>query len=116
MAWLILLFSALLESVWATALGQSNGFTELVPSLIFFAVCPVSMFMLARAAKHLPIGTAYAVWSGLGAVFTVLVATTLGNDTLTVTKGLFIAGIIGCVVALKLTHGSASTDDEDHRQ
>ena len=116
MAWFILLLSAMLESVWATALGESEGFTKLVPSLIFFAVCPVSMLMLARAAKHLPIGTAYAVWSGLGAVFTVLVATVLGDDSLTVTKGLFIAGIIACVVALKLTQGSTTSGGENQRQ
>lgn len=116
MAWIILLFSAMLEAVWATALGQSEGLTRLVPSLVFLVVCPVSMLMLARAARYLPIGTAYAVWSGLGAVFTVVVAVALGHDSITLFKALFIAGIIGCVVALKITHPDTPTVDRAHKK
>lgn len=62
MAWLILLLSAICEAVWATALGESHGFSEPLPTVIFFVALAASMIGLGWAVRHIPIGTAYAVW------------------------------------------------------
>ena len=71
MAWVILIVSGVLEAVWATALGKSEGFSRLWPSVIFFAGLVASMGGLALAMRTIPIGTAYAVWVGIGAALTV---------------------------------------------
>ncbi|MBO0897164.1 DMT family transporter [Arthrobacter sunyaminii] len=101
MPWIVLLLSAVLEAVWATALDASAGFTLLVPSLIFLAACVASMVGLAYAMNSIPVSTAYAVWTGLGAVLTVAYAMVFGNEQPGLLKILFLAGIIGCVVGLK---------------
>ncbi|OYN91159.1 DMT family transporter [Parenemella sanctibonifatiensis] len=106
MAWVILLASAVLEAVWATAMGASNGFTELVPSIVFFVALAGSMWGLAHAARTIPIGTAYAVWSGAGAALTVAYAVITGTESLTWGKAIFLVGIIGAVVGLKLVGDS----------
>lgn len=68
MAWIILLIAGLLEVVWAIGLKYTHGFTRLTPSIITIAAMVVSMLLLANAMKTLPAGTAYAVWTGIGAV------------------------------------------------
>ncbi len=73
MAWLVLVISGVLETAWAIALDRSAGFTRLVPSLIFLVTVTLSMAGLAYAMRHIPVGTAYAVWVGIGAVGTALV-------------------------------------------
>ena len=67
MAWFILIFSGAVEAVWAAALDKSAGFTRLWPSLIFLVACAISMAGLAWAMRSIPVGTAYAVWAGVGA-------------------------------------------------
>ena len=101
MAWTVLLVSAVFEAVWATALGQSDGLTRLGPTLIFIVFSIISLVGLGWAMKTIPTGTAYAVWTGLGAVLTVIWAATTGQETLTPLKVLFLVGIIGCAVGLK---------------
>ncbi|MDK1361727.1 multidrug efflux SMR transporter [Arthrobacter sp. zg-Y1219] len=103
MPWIILLLSAVLEAVWATALDASAGFTLLAPSLIFLAAGIASMVGLSYAMNSIPISTAYAVWTGLGAVLTVVYAMVSGGEQPGLLKILFLAGIIGCVVGLKFT-------------
>lgn len=102
MAWAILIGSGVFEAVWATALGMSEGFTRPVPVLVFALAMLVSVAGLAHAMKSIPTGTAYAVWTGVGSVLTVAIATTTGAESLTVAKVLLLAGIIGCVIGLKL--------------
>ena len=104
MYWPILIASAVLEAVWATALGYSEGLTLLVPSLVFFVALAGSMAGLAYAMRGIPIGTAYAIWTGLGAALTVTYAILWGGESASVLKVLFLAGIIACVVGLKLVH------------
>ncbi|GAC1569563.1 MAG: multidrug efflux SMR transporter [Pseudarthrobacter sp.] len=70
-AWLLLLGSAVLEAVWATALGLSDGFTQLLPTVIFAVTSTLSMIGLGLAIRSIPLGTAYAVWVGIGAALTV---------------------------------------------
>ncbi len=73
MAWIVLLFAGLLEIVWAVAMKQSHGFTRLVPSVVTVAAMIGSVVLLALAMRTLPLGTAYTVWTGIGAVGAFLV-------------------------------------------
>lgn len=102
MPWIILLVSAVFEAVWATALGKSDGLSVLGPSVVFFVALALSMLGLGWATKHIPIGTAYAVWVGVGAALTVTYAILTGDESVSVGKVVSIAGIIAAVVGLKL--------------
>jgi len=102
MAWLILIVSGAFEAVWATALGKSDGFTRPGPTLLFFAGLAVSMSGLAYAMKTLPTGTSYAVWVGVGAALTVGYAMLFDNEPASPLKLIFLAGIIGSVIGLRL--------------
>ncbi|RWZ64617.1 multidrug efflux SMR transporter [Labedella populi] len=102
MSWVVLILSGVLEAVWATALGKSEGFTKLVPSLVFGGGLVLSMAGLARALRELPVGTAYAVWVGIGAAITVTYAMITGDEPASIVKVVLILGIIACVIGLKL--------------
>jgi quaternary ammonium compound-resistance protein SugE len=102
--WLVLVISGVFEAVWATALGRSEGFTKTSPTVVFVVGLIVSMAGLAYAMRGLPVGTAYAVWVGIGAVLTVAYSMATGGESVTLLKGLLLLGIVGCVVGLKLAH------------
>lgn len=102
MSFLILILSGVLEAVWATALGKSEGFTKLVPSIVFGVGLVLSMGGLAIAMREIPTGTAYAVWVGIGAALTTVVAMVTGAEAVTVAKVLLILGLVGCVIGLKV--------------
>jgi len=102
MPWIVLLVSAVFEAVWATALGSSEGLSLPVPTVVFVVALVASMAGLGWAAKSIPIGTAYSVWVGVGAALTVGFALATGAEEFSVWKVVFIAGIIGAVVGLKL--------------
>jgi quaternary ammonium compound-resistance protein SugE len=106
-AWSYLVLAGLFEIGWAIGLKYSEGFTRWWPSVITLAAMAVSITLLALAARQLPIGTAYAVWTGIGAVGAVILGIALFNDPATPTRllcvGLILAGIIG----LKLTAGAS---------
>ena len=104
MAWIVLVASGVLEAVWATALGRAEGFTKLVPSLVVLVALVLSMAGLSYAVKSLPTGTAYAVWVGIGASLTVVYGMLSGTEPVSVAKVLLIAGLIACVIGLKLVH------------
>ncbi len=104
MYWLVLIISGVLEAVWATALGRTEGFTRLAPSTVFAVALAASMAGLAYAMRGLPVGTAYAVWVGIGAVLTTAYAMWSGQEPVSGVRVLLLAGIVGCVVGLKLTH------------
>lgn len=103
MSWFVLILSGVLEAVWATALGKSEGFSKLGPSLVFGVALVASMGGLAYAMRDLPVGTAYAVWVGIGAVLTVAYAMATGEETVSVLKLVFLVMIVGGVVGLKLS-------------
>jgi len=100
-AWLLLLGSAVLEAVWATALGLSDGFTQPLPTLVFAVTATLSMIGLGLAIRSIPLGTAYAVWVGIGAALTVGWAMATGVEPFSVLKVLFIGGIVACAAGLK---------------
>jgi quaternary ammonium compound-resistance protein SugE len=104
MSWLVLVLSGVLEAVWATALGRSEGLSRLTPSLVFAGALLLSMLGLAYAMRELPVGTAYAVWVGIGAVLTVAIAIVTGEEAASPVKVLLLTGIVGCVLGLKLLH------------
>ncbi|GAA2543258.1 hypothetical protein GCM10010409_17630 [Mycolicibacterium diernhoferi] len=101
-AWLILVVSGVLEAVWATALGRSEGFSKVGPTVVFGVTVVLSMVGLAYAMRTLPVGTSYAVWVGIGASLTVAYAMATGSEGVSVIKILLLLGIVGCVVGLKL--------------
>lgn len=104
MAWFVLLVSGVLEAVWAVALGKSEGFSRLAPSLVFLAGIVLSMGGLAYAMRTLPLGTSYAVWVGVGATLTVAYGMVSGDESVSAVKILLMLGLVGCVIGLKLAH------------
>lgn len=102
MSWIVLIVSGALEAVWANALARSEGFTRLVPVVVFFVAAALSMGGLGYALRDIPVGTGYAVWVAIGAVTTVAYAAATGAETLTIVKVLLLLGIVGCVIGLKL--------------
>ena len=106
MAWFVLVVAGVLEAVWATALGRSEGLSKLGPSLVFGVALVASMGGLAFALRDLPTGTAYAVWVGIGAALTVAWAMAFGDESVSAVKILLILGLIGCVVGLKIVGDS----------
>ncbi|MEZ5209847.1 MULTISPECIES: DMT family transporter [unclassified Gordonia (in: high G+C Gram-positive bacteria)] len=102
MSWIVLIVSGVLESVWATALGRSAGLSRLVPSVVFVVALIASMAGLAYAMRDLPTGTAYAVWVGIGAMLTVVIAMVTGAETVSLVRILCILAIVGGVIGLKL--------------
>ncbi|NVM95123.1 DMT family transporter [Arthrobacter wenxiniae] len=104
MAWLVLIVSGVLEAVWATALGKSEGLSKLLPSIVFVAALGASMGGLAWAMRTLPVGTSYAVWVGIGAALTVAYAMATGTEAVSLLKVLLLGGLVGCIVGLKLAH------------
>ncbi|MFL4472918.1 DMT family transporter [Paeniglutamicibacter sp. MACA_103] len=101
MSWIVLIVSGLFEAVWAIALGASEGFTKLVPTVIFGAGLIISMAGLAWAMKEIPTGTAYAVWVGIGASLAVVYGMAFGGETISLIKVVLIIGLVGCIVGLK---------------
>ena len=104
MAWIVLVLSGLLETVWAIALDRSAGFSRPAPSLVFAASLVASMAGLAYALREIPVGTGYAVWVGIGAVGTAAVGMVALDEPATLPRiGCLLLGVAG-VVGLKLFH------------
>ena len=103
-AWVILIIAGLFEVVWAMAMDYSEGFTVWYYDIIVIVFLIASMVLLSKAlGLGLPVGTAYAVWTGIGAVGTIVISVILGNETLSVLKALFVAMILAGIVGLQLT-------------
>ncbi|OTA18220.1 YkkD [Xenorhabdus vietnamensis] len=103
MSWLILFIAGLLEVVWAVGLKYTQGFSRLIPSVITISAMTVSVGLLAYAMKNLPAGTAYAIWTGIGAVgtavFGIIVLGESANLARILSLGLIVVGIIGLKLA-----------------
>lgn len=99
MAWIILIVAGVFEVIWAIGLKYTNGFTRPLPSIITLISMAISMGLLGVAVRYLPIGTAYAVWTGIGAVGTVLAGIILFGESAEAARlaciGLIVAGIGG---------------------
>jgi quaternary ammonium compound-resistance protein SugE len=103
MAWLYLVAAGALEIGFALSLKESHGFSRALPSLGVFVFGGLSLFLLAVALRTLPISSAYAVWTGIGAAGTALVSIVLLGESGSAVKLLAIAAIIGGVIGLRLT-------------
>ena len=103
MAWIYLLAAGILEALWAVAMKASNGFTLLIPSLITVLAMIGSVALLALAMRTLPLGTAYVVWTGIGALGAVLVGILLFREPVTAPRLLFMALLLIGIIGLKIT-------------
>lgn len=104
MAWLVLVASGVLESVWAIALGRTAGFTRPVPSVIFVVALTLSMLGLGYALRTIPIGTGYAVWVGIGVAGTALAGMLFLGESASVLRVLSLVLVLAGVVGLKVFH------------
>jgi quaternary ammonium compound-resistance protein SugE len=103
MAWVLVFVAGLLEMAWALLLKQSAGFTRPIPTIGFFISLMLSMFLLAQALRTLPIGNAYAVWTGIGAAGTAIVGMLLLGESRDVLKLISLVLLIAGIVGLRLT-------------
>jgi quaternary ammonium compound-resistance protein SugE len=103
MAWFLLIIAGLLEVGWAIGLKYTEGFTKPIPSVLTILGIALSMFLLSVAARTLPIGTAYGVWVGIGAVGTALLGIVLFGEPAGWPRLLFLALMIVSLVGLKAT-------------
>ena len=101
MAWLVLVLSGVMEAVWATALGKSDGLTRPAATAVFLVALVLSMGGLAYAMRDLPVGTSYAVWVGIGAALTVTYAMAVDGEAASPLKVLLVLGIVGGVMGQK---------------
>ncbi|MFF4648499.1 quaternary ammonium compound efflux SMR transporter SugE [Streptomyces sp. NPDC001380] len=105
MAWLYVVVAGLLEAAWAVGLRYTEGFTRLVPSVLTGAGIVSSMALLALAARTLPVGTAYAVWVGIGATGAAVLGVVLLGESASPARLAFLALLLVAVVGLKATSG-----------
>lgn len=103
MAWLVLFIAGVFEVVWAIALKYSDGFTKLWPSVIFGVAAWLSFAFLSQALKTIPIGTAYAIWTGIGAVGVAIIGIAWFKEPAELARIACIALIIAGIAGLKLT-------------
>ena len=102
MAWLWLVVAGAFEVGFTTSMKYAQGFTRLWPSLSFLVCIILSFLLLERASQSIPLGTAYAVWTGIGAAGTVIVGAVLFGEQLTALRLIFLTTLVGSIVGLKL--------------
>ncbi len=102
MAWFYLVLAGLLECVWPIALKESDGFTKLTPSAITIVVGMISLVLLSLAMRQIPIGTAYAAWTGIGATGVALIGIVHYGDAATVARLVCITLIVAGVIGLRI--------------
>lgn len=102
MAWILLIAAGLTEIIWAIGLKEAHGFTELIPSLITIMFLVISFFLFAQAMKTIPIGTAYAIFTGIGAAGTAVVGILWFNEQVNIGKVVFLCILLFGIVGLKL--------------
>lgn len=105
MAWLILIVAGIFEIGFAIGMKYTDGFTKPLPTILTVLSVVISMILLGIAMKTLPAGTAYAVWTGIGTVGTVILGIILFQEPMTVVRMLCVALIVGGLIGLKMTHG-----------
>jgi quaternary ammonium compound-resistance protein SugE len=106
MAWIYLAIAGVFEVVWAIGLKYTEGFTRIYPTIVTIIGMIISFYFLALAVKTLPIGTAYAVWTGIGAVGAIIVGMILFNEPKDLIRIVFLLFILTGIIGLKVTSGS----------
>ena len=107
-AWTLLVIAGLLETAWAIGLKYADGFTRPLPSVLTLLAIAASMGLLGVAARDLPIGTAYAVWVGIGAFGAALLGIVLFGEPVTLPRMLFLGLLLVAIVGLRVTGGAAA--------
>ncbi len=102
-AWIYLIIAGLLEICWAIGLKYTEGFTRLWPSVFTLVTLAASMFLLAKAAQTLPIGTAYAIWVGIGAFGAAVLGVALFGESASIMRLVFLGLLIVAIIGLKVT-------------
>ena len=105
-AWILLVIAGLLEVCWAIGLKYTQGFTKLFPSIFTAVTLAASMYLLALAAKEIPIGTAYGVWVGIGALGAAILGIILFQEPVTAGRLIFLTLLLISIIGLKLTSGA----------
>lgn len=103
MAWFMLIIAGILEAGWAVGLKYTHGFTRLVPTVLTITGIIISMVLLALAARSLPIGTAYAVWVGIGSLGAMILGIVLFGEPATPMRLFFLILLLVAIIGLKLT-------------
>jgi quaternary ammonium compound-resistance protein SugE len=103
MPWIYLVSAGLLEIVWATAMKQSQGFTRPIPTLIMLITMAASFFLLSLAMRSLPLGTAYVIWTGIGAVGAFVLGIVLFGEVISPIRLLAAGLIVGGLILMKIT-------------
>jgi quaternary ammonium compound-resistance protein SugE len=107
MSWILLVIAGLLEVAWASTLPATHGLSRPLPTVAFLVLLAGSMFLLAKASQDIPLGTAYSVWVGIGAVGAAVFGIAFRGESASALKVLFLALLVAAIVGLKLTGGSA---------
>lgn len=105
MAWFDLFIAGIFEVVWSTCLKYSHGFTNVMFTVLTFIGMGFSFWFLAHAVKSLPMGTAYAIWTGIGALGAVIVGVILFKEQVTLVRLFFVAMLLTGIIGLKMTSG-----------
>lgn len=113
MAWVLLILAGLLESGWAVGLKYTEGFTKFWPSVLTICAIVVSMFMLSVAARTLPIGTAYAVWVGIGAAGAVILGIILLGEPINFARMFFLLLLLVAIAGLKVSSKEPQKDRQE---
>ncbi|HVG62789.1 MAG TPA: quaternary ammonium compound efflux SMR transporter SugE [Hyalangium sp.] len=108
MPWVLLIIAGLLEVCWAIGLKYTDGFTRPLPTVLTVLAIIASMVLLSLAARSLPIGTAYAIWVGIGALGAAILGIVLFKEPVTAARLFFLALLLTSIIGLKLTAGSGS--------
>jgi quaternary ammonium compound-resistance protein SugE len=106
MAWVALFFAGLLETAWAIGLKYSHGFTRPLPTALTLVAMAGSLYLLGQAVKTLPIGTAYAVWTGIGAAGAVVLGIILFHESRDPARLFFLVLLLTALVGLRITAGA----------
>jgi len=112
-AWILLFIAGLFETGWAVGLKYTDGFTRIWPTLGTLTALLISMVILAVAVRDLPIGTAYPVWVGIGAIGTVLYGLVFLNEPATLPRMLFVSLLIVSIIGLKITAGHVDSGTDE---
>jgi quaternary ammonium compound-resistance protein SugE len=101
LAWTALISAGIFEIIWAYFLKQSDGFTKILPTILFVATLAISMILLALSVKIIPIGIAYPIWTGIGAVGSILIGAIFFGEVFSLLTSIFLMMIIGGIIGLK---------------
>lgn len=102
-SWIVLIIAGLFEVCWAIGLKYTDGFTKLIPSIFTLSTLAISMFLLAKASQTLPIGTAYGVWVGIGALGAAILGIFLFKESASPARLFFLGMLLISIIGLKLT-------------